>query len=114
MSPWRDHRLRERHFADVFAKGSVIHGRLLRIHYLDAGAGPARLGMAVSKRRAGSGVQVNRVRRRVREQFRLRKGRLAGMMLAVVLRTDCRTEDEARAAGADCRGLLLRLAKRAG
>ncbi|MBF2735181.1 MAG: ribonuclease P protein component [Betaproteobacteria bacterium AqS2] len=112
MSPWRDHRLRGRHFADVFAKGSAINGRLLRIHYLDSGAGPARLGMAVSKKRAGNIVQVNRIRRRVREQFRLRKGKLAGMMLAVVLRADCRTEDDARAAAAECRGLLEKLAKR--
>lgn len=114
LSPWRDHRLRgPQDFAAVLSAGEAVDGRYLRIYYL-ALPGPARLGMAVSKRYAGTGVQYNRVRRRIREQFRLHNERLAGLAVAVELRASCRTPTEARAAAAECGELLQRVAQLSG
>lgn len=114
LSPWRDHRLRgPQDFAAVLSAGEAVEGRYLRISYL-ALPGPARLGMAVSKRYAGTGVQYNRVRRRIREQFRLHNERLAGLAVAVELRASCRTQAAARAAAAECGELLQRVAQLSG
>lgn len=115
LPPWRDHRLRGRQgFAAVLSAGQAVQGRYLRIHYLAIESGPARLGMAVSKRHAGTGVQYNRVRRRIREQFRLHHGQLAGLAVAVELRAACRTQAEARAAASECGELLQRVAQLSG
>lgn len=115
LSPWRDHRLRgPQDFAAVLSAGQAVEGRYLRICYLALAPGPARLGMAVSKRYAGTGVQYNRVRRRIREQFRLYQERLTDLAVAVELRAACRTQAEARAAAAECGELLRRVAQLSG
>lgn len=115
LSPWRDHRLRgPQDFAAVLSAGEAVEGRYLRICYLALAPGPARLGMAVSKRYAGTGVQYNRVRRRIREQFRLHNERLADLAVAVELRASCRTQAEARAAAIECGELLQRVAQLSG
>ena len=115
LSPWRDHRLRgPQDFAAVLSAGQAVNGRYLRICYLALAPGPARLGMAVSKRYAGTGVQYNRVRRRIREQFRLHNERLADLAVAVELRASCRTQAEARAAAIECGELLQRVAQLSG
>ena len=46
-------------------------------------AGVARLGMLVSKREARSAVVRNRIKRRIREAFRLEQAHLAGLDILV-------------------------------
>ena len=64
-----------REFQDVFDHRKVCSNPLFRIHY--APAETARLGLAVSKRVSPKAVVRNRIRRQIRESFRLRRAELA-------------------------------------
>ncbi len=66
----------------------MVQGRFLRMTALRSSAAdpapPARLGL-VTSRRVGGAVQRNRVRRRLREMFRARRGHFVpGLWLVVV------------------------------
>lgn len=54
-----------------------------------SGLGPARLGLAVSRRNLRQAVERNRVKRLVRESFRQRPSDLEGLDLVVVARSPC-------------------------
>ncbi len=69
-------------FRRVFDQRRVVSNDLFRIHFADAEQ--ARLGMAVSRRVSPRAVVRNRIRRQVRESFRLTRNGLA-MLDFVVL-----------------------------
>jgi ribonuclease P protein component len=50
------------------------------------GDGTTRLGLAVSRKTARRAVDRNRIKRRVREGFRLRQGLLSGLDIVVIAR----------------------------
>ncbi len=69
-------------FKAVFDQRRVIADELFRIHYAD-GAEP-RLGMAVSRRVSPRAVGRNRIRRQIRESFRLIRPRLAPLDFVIL------------------------------
>jgi len=71
----------------VFDKGGRVAGRYFVCHLArQDGGGPCRLGLAVS-RKVGNAVARNRIKRRVREFFRIhRDGFVPGALLVVVAR----------------------------
>lgn len=87
----------------------MVQGKLLRLSALRLPKDneEVRLGV-VTSRRVGGAVQRNRVRRRVREIFRIRRGdMLPGVWLVVVAKPGA-----AEASFADLREEWLRLASR--
>lgn len=64
-----------REFRRVFDHRKASSNSLFRIHY--APAETPRLGLAVSKRVSPKAVIRNRIRRQIRESFRLRRDELA-------------------------------------
>ncbi len=88
--------------------GRMVQGRWLRVTALFRAEEPApRLGV-VTSRRVGGAVQRNRVRRRVREMFRARRGELIpGLWLVVVAKPGA-----AEATFAELRDEWLRLGGR--
>ncbi len=69
-------------FKRVFDQRRASSNDYFRIHY--APADSARLGIAVSKRVSNRAVVRNRIRRQVRESFRLRRADLAAMDFVVL------------------------------
>lgn len=72
-------------FSAVFAERRCHSNALFRIHY--APSDQARLGMAVSRRVSPRAVVRNRIRRQIRESFRLWRPRLAPLDYVVVARS---------------------------
>lgn len=65
-------------FQAVFGEGKRISGAAFRLHVLiTAAATQTRLGVTVSKRVDKSAVGRNRIRRQIKEVFRLQRARLA-------------------------------------
>jgi len=78
------HRLRKpSEFRNVFNNGRKIITPTLILHALAPNQEASRLGMAVS-RKVGKAVTRNRVRRRIREAFRLQHDHLPGSFDLVV------------------------------
>lgn len=73
-------------FRQVFDHRRVCGNALFRLHY--APSGSARLGLAISRRVSRLAVVRNRIRRQVRESFRLNRPRLAPMDYVVLARPD--------------------------
>jgi len=74
-------------FSSVFGFRKAIRGKLLMLHYqprTDSNAS-ARLGLVVGKKLLKRAVDRNRVKRIVREQFRLRRATLPNLDLIVRL-----------------------------
>jgi len=65
-------------FSSVFGFRKAIRGKLLMLHYQPRAAEQdgARLGVVVGKKLLKRAVDRNRVKRIIREQFRLRRNRL--------------------------------------
>ncbi|MCA1779141.1 MAG: ribonuclease P protein component [Xanthomonadaceae bacterium] len=66
-------------FKRVFGHRKVNGNRLFRVHsapLAEVDGHGARLGLAISKRNARRAVDRNRIRRQVRESFRLRRPKL--------------------------------------
>lgn len=87
-----------RDFSRVFEARRAIGNRLFRLHHAP-GTHP-RLGMAVSRRVSAKAVVRNRIRRQIRESFRLRRPVLQAGDYVVV----------ARPAAAECERSELRAA----
>ncbi len=69
-------------FKAVFDQRRVIANELFRIHYADSDQ--PRLGMAVSRRVSPRAVVRNRIRRQIRESFRLKRPSLARMNYVIL------------------------------
>jgi ribonuclease P protein component len=74
----------------VRAAGRRLGDALFTVHCLSNDLGHARLGMAVSIRTAGTAVRRNRIRRCVRESFRLHQHLLPAVDLFVSARSAAR------------------------
>jgi len=95
-------------FQAVFGEGKRVSGAYFRLHVRPASA-PARLGVAVSKRVDKSAVGRNRVRRQVKECFRLIRGPLPAGDYVVVAKPEAARAANA-ALAADLRSLFTRAA----
>jgi ribonuclease P protein component len=71
-------------FGHVFTKGQRVHGKYFLIVYCINTTGVARLGIAVSRKVSKRAVVRNRIKRQIRESFRLNKDLLSGMDYVVV------------------------------
>ena len=80
--------LKENHvFRRLYHRGATAGNRLLVVYCLRNGTGHSRLGLTVSAK-LGHAVVRNRVRRRIREIFRLSQGKMKqGYDCIVVART---------------------------
>jgi ribonuclease P protein component len=78
-------------FARVFRTRRRYDTELFSVHH--APAERARLGMAVSRRVSSRAVVRNRVRRQIRESFRLARGSLKPFDFVVVARPAAATAD---------------------
>ena len=72
-------------FRAVFRRGRRAQAGVLRARLRANGLEHGRLGLAVSRKAARNAVGRNRVRRQVRESFRLSQARLAGLDVVVSL-----------------------------
>ncbi|OMG56120.1 ribonuclease P protein component [Azonexus hydrophilus] len=99
-------------FSSVFGFRKAIRGTWLMLHYLPRpeGSTDARLGLVIGKKLLKRSVDRNRVKRIVREQFRLRRGTLPVCDLIVRLAVKPRPLD-GKAIAADFTGLLDRLSR---
>jgi ribonuclease P protein component len=96
-------------FQAAFAEGKRISGQHFRLHArILADAVAPRLGVAVSKKVAASAVVRNRVRRQIKEAFRLHAPRLPAGDYVFVAKPDA-----ARAENRALRAELLSLLDRA-
>ena len=68
---------------------------LFMLQWVDNARAEARIGMAVSARAAGGAVGRNRVRRLIRESFRLRRGQLPAVDAFVTARAAARAASNA-------------------
>jgi len=85
--PLARHRLMRGDFARVYAGGRRAQGPLFAVVVLENGLERTRLGLSVSKRHARRAVRRNRVRRILREAFRLSLPELPSGIDVVVVAT---------------------------
>lgn len=78
-------------FKAVFAARRSCGNEFFRVHH--APSDQARLGMAVSRRVSKRAVDRNRIRRQIRESFRLRRESLEARDYVVVARSAARQAD---------------------
>jgi len=90
-------RLRKpREFKLVYASGRRLGTEFFTLSAQPSASGGARLGMSVAVRTMGSAVERNRVRRLIRESFRLQRYRLPALDLVVGVRSTVRAADPAQ------------------
>ena len=80
----------KREFDTVYARGRRLGDGFFGAVAHSNTVGRARLGMAVAVRTAGNSVQRNRIRRIIRESFRLHQHRLPAVDLIVSARAKAR------------------------
>ncbi|MFO1410285.1 MAG: ribonuclease P protein component [Steroidobacteraceae bacterium] len=94
-------------FRDVYARGRRIGNEMFAANILANGTDTARLGLSIAVRTLGGAVGRNRVRRLIRESFRLHRRALPAVDIVVSARTQARG-----ASAAELRGALERLWQR--
>jgi len=97
-------------FRCAYAEGTRARGELLVVVAVPNGLEHARLGLSVGKRVSKSAVRRNRVRRRLREAFRLRRGELGTGLDYVVIPTGAWAREPA---AKELEAELVHLARRA-
>jgi ribonuclease P protein component len=81
-------------FEHVFTKGLRYHGKFFLIIFTENKPGNARLGIAVSRKVSKKAVVRNRIKRQIRESFRLNKDLLCGMDCMVVAKLSAATAEK--------------------
>jgi len=71
-------------FAKVFKQSKKLHTPEFSVYLRQNGLESARLGLAVSKKTAKKAVTRNKIKRIIRESFRLRKGQMRGLDIIIV------------------------------
>ncbi|MCC7461812.1 MAG: ribonuclease P protein component [Gammaproteobacteria bacterium] len=94
-------------FREVYARGRRIGNEMFAAHILANGTDSARLGLSIAVRATGGAVRRNRMRRLIRESFRLRRATLPALDIIVSLRAPARG-----ASAGELRGALERLWQR--
>jgi ribonuclease P protein component len=105
-------RLRLRHKRDfdaAYARGRRLSDGFFTVIATSNESGAPRLGLSVAVRTAGGGVARNRIRRIIRESFRLHQHEIPAVDLVVSMRSAARG-----AARAELRASLAALWKRVG
>jgi len=80
--------LKPAEYSRVFRKPIRSNDRLFTILAVKNGMSHARLGLAISKKNARRAVDRNRIKRLVRESFRLNLNKLAALDLVVMARPE--------------------------
>ena len=82
-------------YTRVFKQGQRYSDKLLTIvvREADNADGPGRLGLAISKRVAPRAVDRNRLKRLVRESFRMHRDQLKGFEIVVMAKPSARHAD---------------------
>ncbi len=96
-------------FDAAFKSGKRINDPLFGLHWRPDAAVPARLGLAVSRKVDPRAVGRNRIKRALRERFRILRTDLAGGDYVFVARPAA-----SRASPADLSEAMIRLLQRAG
>jgi ribonuclease P protein component len=100
---------RKSDFAAAYARGRRIGDALFALTVIANRSGAPRLGLAVAVRTAGNAVQRNRIRRLIRESFRLHQRELPAVDVVVSARPATRS-----ASPQALRGSLTALWKKVG
>jgi ribonuclease P protein component len=98
---------RKADFEAAYARGRRFGNGFFAVTAKPNDSGGPRLGLAVSVRTAGSSVERNRIRRTIRESFRLHQHEIPAVDLVVSARGRARD-----AAGAELRASLVTLWKK--
>jgi ribonuclease P protein component len=96
-------------FREVYAKGRRVGNEMFAANFLANQAGVARLGLSIAVRTSGGAVQRNRLRRVIRESFRLHRHALPALDIVIGARAAARA-----ASAAQLRAALERLWQRIG
>ncbi|MFT4045112.1 MAG: ribonuclease P protein component [Solimonas sp.] len=88
--PRRARLLKPAEFKSVFERGFRIHEKGLTAVAAPNTVGHARLGLAVSKKAVALSVERNRIKRQIRESFRLNQQRLPASDLVVLVKPGSR------------------------
>ena len=98
-------------FRQVFRHKKSVHGKHFGVHGTGNSEPYSRLGITVSKRVSKKAVQRNRIKRQIRESFRMRQNNLGKLDIVVIAKTGA-----AQASNAELRaeldGLWGRLAQK--
>jgi len=91
--PRRVRLLKKADFDRVFRQAAKSGDRFFTVLYLPNELGYARLGLAVSRKSARSAVVRNRIKRMIRESFRLNQHSLTSLDIVVISRPQLAYQD---------------------
>ena len=80
-------------FDQVFHHGNRVNSRLFTAIVLSNNLDHPRLGLAISRRSASTAVARNRLKRQIRETFRLEAEKLTSIDIVVLARPKAATQD---------------------
>lgn len=80
-------------FQSVLKKGTWYGGNLLNVYILKNNIGTNHIGVAVGKKVSKSSVKRNRIRRIIKEVYRLEESKInLGINIVIVWKTSCQFE----------------------